>query len=524
VANDDLQDVLDDLGAQIAAGGYSVVVALDDGDSTNPADDGTRLVTVEHMGAFSLALTIEPAVTGAEPAGRAAITDDRPSFAFAYVAGSNRDVTVPDSLDVTIADNDAPGVLILQSGESTDVIEPTDTYFVGSGFLSQLTSAIVELKGAVAVGQTWTIQLTVQNSTQGAPPVNYLVGVTTDATTDTLVEIAALLADRINDFTAVFSATSSIDQFVLVEGTSAFTLVLKVSSGTAVFDYVATAEQVTGGTDLTVKNLAFYNQFIGFTSAFTVAGAPAFTTTTITAGANTIGTHTIHLTGTPVLGNTWSVTLTAGSEVRTYSHVVSDADGTLDTLAEVAQSLAAQINAGVPMLGTLASLRLIGDFGTSVAREVGIHDSVFFAQNLDDAKWNANSNSDIFFATTVPHLTVLGTGDGNPDFYAFEIKDDMIADALAAWTSPAGVLLGHTTANFPGLQVIFDIDGGFVPGDGSVWQSVLNLWELKAPLDPNQPTLPNQIASGWLAADPGSFSGLDGLLAHYIQVPGVYYL
>ena len=203
---------------------------------------------------------------------------------------------------------------------------------------------------------------------------------------------------------------------------------------------------------------------------------------------------------------------------------MSDADGTLDTLADVAQSLAAQINAGVPMLGTLATLRLVGDFGTSVAREVGIHDSVFFAQNLDDAKWNANSNNDIFYATTVPHLTILGTGDGNPDFYAFEIKDDMISDAETAWTSPAGVLLGHTSANFPGLQVIFDIDGGFVPGDGSVWQSVLNLWELKAPLDPNQPTLPNQIASGWLAADPGSFSGLDGLLAHYIQVPGVYYL
>ena len=58
------------------------------------------------------------------------------------MTGSNREVTVPDSLDVTIADNDAPGVLILQSGESTDVIEPTELVRLGSGFLSQVTSAI----------------------------------------------------------------------------------------------------------------------------------------------------------------------------------------------------------------------------------------------------------------------------------------------------------------------------------------------------------------------------------------------
>jgi len=117
-AGETLQNVLDSLGAQIlaanaaSASDYSVTVSTDDGDATNPADDGTRLVTIERMGAFTLTLAIAPAVAGTQSAAQAAITNDQASFAFDYVTGSNREVLVPDSLDVTVADNDAPGVLI----------------------------------------------------------------------------------------------------------------------------------------------------------------------------------------------------------------------------------------------------------------------------------------------------------------------------------------------------------------------------------------------------------------------------
>jgi hypothetical protein len=37
----------------------------------------------------------------------------------------------------------------------------------------------------------------------------------------------------------------------------------------------------------------------------------------------------------------------------------------------------------------------IGDFGTATMRDIGVHDSVFLAQDLDTAKWNTNANTDI---------------------------------------------------------------------------------------------------------------------------------
>ena len=264
------------------------------------------------------------------------------------MAGSNREVTAPDSLDITIADDDAPGVLILQTGESTDVIEPSDAYLIGGGFLSQVTSASVELKQPatlpLVVGQTWTIQLTVQNSTQGAPPVNYLFGYTV-AGGDQLSTIATALADRINDI-GLFGATSATDNFVLVKSTSAFTLSLKVSDNVAVLDYSAATQAQGAGVDLVIQQPRLQWPVRQLQRRLQDRHRPSFTSpTTNGAGPNSIGTYAFHLTGTPVAGASWSVELTVGGQTRTFSHVVSAADGTVETLAEVAAALAAKINA-----------------------------------------------------------------------------------------------------------------------------------------------------------------------------------
>jgi hypothetical protein len=121
-----LQAVLNSLRDQInATAGYTSVVATDDGDPATDAarDDGTRLMTIDHLGAFTLTISIKPA-TGFETAALVAVTDNPATLSYAYVAGSNREVILPDSLDVLVADNDAPGVLVVQTGNSTDVIEP----------------------------------------------------------------------------------------------------------------------------------------------------------------------------------------------------------------------------------------------------------------------------------------------------------------------------------------------------------------------------------------------------------------
>jgi hypothetical protein len=162
-------------------------------------------------------------------------------------------------------------------------------------------------------------------------------------------------------------------------------------------------------------------------------------------------------------------------------------------------------------------IKLIGDFGAAIVREVGVHDSVFIAQDLDTAKWNANSNPNIDFngvntAITIPHLTVLGTGDGSPDFYSFEITEEMIANL-----DPGDL----------GVRVIFDIDHGFELFDDVVWVSWLRLYSLVPPLDPDQPTLPTLLAQGNginFPFDSGTTWYLDDRLEYFFKEKGTYYI
>ena len=55
-------------------------------------------------------------------------------------------------------------------------------------------------------------------------------------------------------------------------------------------------------------------------------------------------------------------------------------------------------------------------------RELEPNDSFAFPQNLDHANWNLNSNTGIVESTTIPHITLAGTGDGTFDYYAFTGK------------------------------------------------------------------------------------------------------
>jgi len=56
------------------------------------------------------------------------------------------------------------------------------------------------------------------------------------------------------------------------------------------------------------------------------------------------------------------------------------------------------------------SVIFIGDFGTAITREVGIHDSVFNAQDLDAAKWNKNANVNIADMVISREFDKDGTG------------------------------------------------------------------------------------------------------------------
>ena len=83
-------------------------------------------------------------------------------------------------------------------------------------------------------------------------------------------------------------------------------------------------------------------------------------------------------------------------------------------------------------------------------------------------------------------------------------------------------LHGSTT----GVKVRFDIDGGYTLGDSVLWVSALNLYELVAPLDPAQPTLPKRLAQSafFNDRDPGSNWFYDAVLSADIKVAGTYYI
>ncbi|HTD66238.1 MAG TPA: hypothetical protein VK846_06885, partial [Candidatus Limnocylindria bacterium] len=312
---------------------------------------------------------------------------------YAYTVGANREVTRAESLDVRIIDDDARGVLVVETNGGTQLVEPSEEVFVGSGFLTQATSARLDLT-QVTTAASWRVQLRV-----GSETFNYSTSSGGSSTS-----MAAGLQSAINGQNG-FSATNPGDG------------ILRVERG--------------DGQSFTV---VFYSD---------------------------------------------------------------DPNG---------------------------EIKLVGDFGTAVTREVGVHDSVFIAQDLDAAKWNSNSNPDIADAIGTPHLTVLGAGDGRSDFYSFEITEGMIESALSAYT------LAHagSSVGFPGVQALFDIDHGFEQGDSVVWVSTLRLYELRKPLDPEQPTLPALIAEGlgWSPVpwDPGTNFYYDDNLEYFFAEKGTYYI
>ena len=62
-----------------------------------------------------------------------------------------------------------------------------------------------------------------------------------------------------------------------------------------------------------------------------------------------------------------------------------------------------------------------GGGGPDPINEVEPNDTIGGAQNIDGAGFNLDVNANIFSSTTIPHITVLGTGDGTFDYYAFTI-------------------------------------------------------------------------------------------------------
>ena len=74
------------------------------------------------------------------------------------------------------------------------------------------------------------------------------------------------------------------------------------------------------------------------------------------------------------------------------------------------------------------NLAFAADFGLAEIREtMEVNSSRLDAQTIEFGRWSQNPDSDIESSTEIPHLTILGSGDGENDFYSFEISSAMLA-------------------------------------------------------------------------------------------------
>jgi hypothetical protein len=111
------------------------------------------------------------------------------------------------------------------------------------------------------------------------------------------------------------------------------------------------------------------------------------------------------------------------------------------------------------------------------------------AMRLDDRGWSLDANPDITDSTTIPHVTITGTGDDTFDYYSFTVTQ-------------------------PGATAILDIDNAALPND-NVFDTELFLFD----------------SSGQLLAsnddetlDPGSTSELNSRITYTFAAAGYYTL
>jgi hypothetical protein len=65
----------------------------------------------------------------------------------------------------------------------------------------------------------------------------------------------------------------------------------------------------------------------------------------------------------------------------------------------------------------------LGGGGLDPVPEQNPNNTIATAQNVDGAGWNLNANASIANATTIPHVTIEGKGDGTFDYYSFTIAN-----------------------------------------------------------------------------------------------------
>lgn len=174
---------------------------------------------------------------------------------------------------------------------------------------------------------------------------------------------------------------------------------------------------ITAGLQPRVELFSPANASLGSASA----GAPGQVTGIQTLTTTSGGIYRIEVSGLSGSQGQYSVQVILNGALENEGKI----DGSTNNTAATAQN----INGSFISLGTSSAHAQRGAvLGTTDAAaggapiaEVEPNNSRVSAQNLESATWSLAVNSNITNSTTVPHVTINGTGDGTFDYYTFQV-------------------------------------------------------------------------------------------------------
>ena len=357
---------------------------------------------------------------------------------YRYLVGGNGEVSLLDQLDVQILDDDQPGVFVSENGE-TVVIEPTSQVLLGSGSVVGVPYVTETIFGHITFADAQDLE-----SAQG------------DFGYWTVVNSALIDESTITPHVSVVGKSEASNAGGVVYEYFSFD-VPEASAGRVILNVTSGEGGDGGGAGLVVQ---LWNE----TAGSVVAHSGDVT----------------ELGGQVYEGLTPSDQFAArisGTEAMAYILHVSVSDHSYD-------------------------LAFAADFGLAEIRETTeIHSSRLDAQTIEFGRWSQNSDSDIESSTEIPHLTILGSGDGENDFYSFEASAAMLASGSSS------------------IRGVFDIDYGYEEGDSLSWASVLTLY------DSVGTTLATSAASNAPElGEAGSNTFADAYLEYLFDAEGTYYI
>ena len=396
---------------------------------------------------------------------------------YQYVAGSNGEMVNLPSVDVTVTDKSAPGVLVTQTGGTTQVTEPTTTVQLGAGQVASTATAdgaalVITTASGAAFNATVSITSSGLTGAAGLATVSGTsVWTSADIAITGSVSIGNVYTLRVNglDYTYIAgSATPGGGTDALTQGMVAQRLASALSSlgATVVNDHIVMSS--AAGVAIQVKQ-----------GGMSVSGPKA------------LSTATVALSGTLAVGDTWRIAI--AGDTHTYSYTVQ----TGDTLAQVAAGLKTSLGSSYNVT-TKALTQFVGDFGAAVLNETTHHSSTYTAQDIDATQWSSGVNPEFGNAAT-PHLTIVGTGNGETDFYKFTITPQMLANGAITTT--------------------FDIDHGYELGDAIQWGSQITIYDANGNIMDR-----GAGSSSTSQGGTGSNTMFDDYLQHTFSQAGTYFV